>query len=215
LAVIFDVGGVLADDMHGPMLEDLADARYPAWRRQAILDAAAVPWRRFSTDEAYTEDRFWTEVAAAAGLNESVAQLKQMLRETSFRVFWQSMAVADRLRKRGYLLGILSNHAKPWFEELTTRFRLFDVFEPRISIASYQIGAAKPEDRAFTVLLERIRTVRPAIEAAGCIFIDNKQSNVEAATKLRLQGIQYSALEDPVSKLVRLLAGFGVDAEER
>jgi FMN phosphatase YigB (HAD superfamily) len=162
----------------------------------------------------FSEDQFWQEVRAAAELNEPVAELKTLLRDTQMRVFWRSMAVAERLRDRGCLLAILSNHAKPWFDELAWRFRFSDLFDPQLTIVSYQVGAAKPDDRAFQILLERVGNGNGRIGPEQCIFVDNQLRNVQAAATHQLQAIRFDATRDPVSKLVASLIEHGIDAEE-
>lgn len=210
--IIFDVGGVIGDDMHGPLLRELAAERYPS-RRDEVATAGNEAWRQFSTDPAYTEERFWAEVIKKGRLTETVTDLKDRLRADRMRVFWQPMAVAERLSKRRYPVGILSNHSKPWFEELSDRFRFDDVFDRRITVVSYEIRVGKPEPEAYQALLKRIANAYPDVPIDKCIFIDNKKGNVNAAWQHGLRTIHFAAKKAPISALVQSLTDLGVDAE--
>lgn len=212
--IIFDVGGVIGDDMHGPLLRELAEDRY-ADRQDQVATAGRLAWGQFSTDPGYSEERFWTEVIEQGKLNETVDDLKNKLRADRMRVFWRTMAVAERLRDRGYPVGILSNHSKPWFEELWDRFRLDDVFDRRITVVSYEIGVGKPDRSAYQALLDRIVIAYPDTPPEKCIFIDNKADNVTAAEQQGLRAIHHATEKARVGALVESLAAFGVDAEER
>jgi len=178
------------------------------------VTAGNQAWRQFSTDPAYTEERFWAEVIKKGRLTETVTYLEDRLRADRMRVFWQPMAVAERLSKRRYPVGILSNHSKPWFEELSGRFRLGEVFDRRITVVSYEIGVGKPEPEAYQALLERIANTYPEIPPKNCIFIDNKEKNVEEAEKHGMRAIHYAAEKHCVSKLVHSLFALGVNADE-
>ena len=208
-AIIFDIGGVIATDLHKPLLMEIANDRYPPLERSNILRAADRPWNRIKIDSNYSEDRFWEEVIANGHLGESVPELKCLVRKR-MRVFRDTVKVAENLRTQGYRVGILSNHAKPWFEELCTRFRLYDLFDKEISVVSYAIGVAKPDKKAYEVLLERLKKNISDFDTKKCIFVDDKIENVEVANSMGVIGIQFDSRIDHIEVLINYLSKYSI-----
>lgn len=62
----------------------------------------------------------------------------------------------------------------------------YDPFNP--VLISYEIGASKPDPRAYQILLDRLK-----IAPDQCIFIDDRIENVEAACALGIHGILYQS----------------------
>jgi HAD superfamily hydrolase (TIGR01509 family) len=205
-AVIWDVGGVLADDMHGPYLDELA-VDYPALRQAAVRRGIKVAWDglKVSPDRG-SEDRFWEVVKELGEVRESVPTLKRMLR-TRMRVFWGPMAVVERLKRKGYLLAILSNHAKAWFEDLAILCCFDNLFDK--IVVSCDIGCAKPSEAAFEQLMVQLRGIQP-LETSQCLFIDDQKPNTDIAGKLGFAAEVFDARKHSVGDLARLLDRSGI-----
>jgi FMN phosphatase YigB (HAD superfamily) len=216
-AVIFDVGGVLADDMHMPMLMKLAQKRDKPQQVERFRRAGSDAWRKIAVDSDYTEDQFWAEIIKEAGLTETVEELKAMLRCERMRPFWGPLALAERLKKRGYLVGMLSNHCREWFTELWLRFRLGDIFDGDLCVVSFQIGCTKPDwphFRPYSAIYERLHRVA-GVKKSNCVFVDDKKANVDAASAFGMDSKVFDARKDDVVELVHYLVARGIDAGER
>ena len=216
-AVIFDVGGVLADDMHTPMLMKLAHKRDEPQQADRFCRAGNDAWRKIAVDSSYTEDQFWAEIIQEVRLEETVEELKAMLRRDRIRPFWGPLALAERLKKRDCLVGILSNHCREWFTELWLRFRLGDIFDDDLCVASFQIGCTKPDwpcFRPYSAIYDRLHRVA-GVHKPDCVFVDDKKANVDAARAFGMEGKVFDARKNNVVDLVDYLATQGINAGER
>jgi len=75
---------------------------------------------------------------------------------------------------------------------------------------SGEVGAAKPDERIFRVLIER-----HGIEPAATVFVDDTVANVEAAEALGFIGLRFHDAERLRADLVRLGAlGPGSDRDQ-
>ncbi|NWG00524.1 MAG: HAD-IA family hydrolase [Thermoanaerobaculaceae bacterium] len=206
--VFFDVGGVLADDIHLPLLSRLARERYAADLEAdaRFRQAGSGAWRKFELSPEASEEAFWREVIREGRMRETVAELMALVRSERLIPFWQIRQVAAQLAAGGVPLGIISNHCKPWFDELAARLRLDQLCLAELVVTSFGVGAAKPDLRIFEAALQRARRPFPDITANECLFIDDKPRNVEAASSLGFQGFVFDARRDPPTALSAELA---------
>ena len=79
------------------------------------------------------------------------------------------------------------------------------------------VRSAKPEARIFECFLERLAASEAGngLSASDCVFIDDKEANVEAARALGFHGIWFNAKLHTVERLTAGLIALGVDAAER
>jgi FMN phosphatase YigB (HAD superfamily) len=98
--------------------------------------------------------------------------------------------VARRVRMWG-----LSNYS-PWMETLRRRLQL-DRFLDGYTL-SCETGYRKPDPRAYTSLLEAA-----AVPAEECLFIDDRERNVEAAREQRINAIRFEGAAQLRRELVR------------
>ncbi|MFT4303651.1 MAG: HAD family hydrolase [Candidatus Woesearchaeota archaeon] len=107
------------------------------------------------------------------------------------------------LKDLGYNLLMISN-ATPEIETGNKRrnnyFDLFDFVH-----YSHKIGSRKPEQEIYKFVLET-----HLLEPAECIFIDDKQENVEAAERIGMKGIRYT-INEPIQKLYKQLKEKGIE----
>ncbi|MEV6865529.1 HAD-IA family hydrolase [Streptosporangium subroseum] len=69
-------------------------------------------------------------------------------------------------------------------------------------VSSARVGAAKPEQRIYEIAAERAGAT-----AARCLFVDDRQENVEAARGLGMTGVFYREVADLREALAPLLDG--------
>ncbi|HEY1484768.1 MAG TPA: HAD-IA family hydrolase [Micromonosporaceae bacterium] len=68
------------------------------------------------------------------------------------------------------------------------------------SLMSYDLGLAKPDPAYFAAALDRI-----GVPAGDCVFVDDRQANVDAARAAGIAAIQYRDLDRFTAELERLL----------
>jgi putative hydrolase of the HAD superfamily len=110
----------------------------------------------------------------------------------------EMLGLVDRLRRR-LRVGLLSN-GTTHLERHVALHDLAGHFDAIVNTA--RIGVAKPEARSYLIAAERL-----SVPPAACIFVDDRQANVDGAKAAGLAGLRFtdrSALEQD-------LRGLGVD----
>uniref|UniRef100_A0A7S1ANJ8 Uncharacterized protein n=1 Tax=Noctiluca scintillans TaxID=2966 RepID=A0A7S1ANJ8_NOCSC len=182
--LVFDMGGVLAPDADkslwlqsfAPEDRQMAEAAYLAAFKQGRVTRGALPqdlWRRALTAAGMPEDSEWRKFDDAV--------------QRGFRPFWEVLGLVDRARRRGYRVGIISNHVCGWFDPWFERFGLGELFtEPALVLVSSRVEVAKPDPAIFDAFLEQ-----SGLQPAQCLFIDDKAANVEAAVRHGMKAVQF------------------------
>lgn len=84
--------------------------------------------------------------------------------------------LVSELKKLGYKVGLITNIIKPVFDIIKSS-GYYDVFDD--TIASCEVSLIKPQPEIYKLALKRLDTA-----AQESIFIDDKQSNLDAADKI-------------------------------
>ncbi len=78
------------------------------------------------------------------------------------------------LRKKKYMLGILSNIPEPWGEYWIEKFKLKKYFDTIVFSGTY--GKRKPDEELYRIFVEKAK-----IKPENCYFIDDKLENLKEA----------------------------------
>lgn len=213
-AVVFDVGGVLAANLH--WYEGWSEGLIADERRAAVEERRLSCWKRMREDPSLSEQAFWQAVLEEAGLASSIqVDLCQQAIRRSWRPYFSTLAIADRLRSRGYEIAICSNHAQQWFEEIVARFCFSSVFQkPELIVASYAVACSKPSFSIFNVVMSRLTTQLPDLQRSEVVLVDDQLKNTTAAQSFGWNSILYdAAVQDPIV-LVEALQSLGVNSTE-
>lgn len=123
-----------------------------------------------------------------------------------------TLALVDRLKKAGIILGILSNHTTFWFEYIAERYNFYDYFEAPLVLASSEIGQAKPNHESYAITYDKLVAKHPNIKPGQIAFIDDKKANTDAAEKFGFRGINWNGTNEGVEtledKLKQLIPSF-------
>ena len=183
-SVIFDVGGVLIDwnprhlyrklfdvDSDGLMERFLAEVCTPEWnlRQDAgrpFAEAVAELTRCFPdyADLIAAYDSRWEEMVPGAH-DETI----DLVRE---------------LKAQGTPLYCLTNFSREKFPLIRRRFDVFDLFDG--IVVSAEIGMVKPDPAVYRYLVDRF-----GLEAPSCLFVDDVEANVGAASSIGMQAVRY------------------------
>jgi len=206
-AIIFDCGGVLIHDMRWDLIYEKSKSEY----HDKLQESIAEEWVKMKLDINYDEDSFWNMVRDVGNISkDDISKLRLQLSE-EIKVFWGSMYIAEQLKKMGFTLCVISNHAKCWFEKFWTRYSMSDVFSKEsLVIPSYLVKLDKPNPKVYELMLERLRQVDPKITPEHCVFIDDKPRNLEPAAAIGFKVIHFPASKMDASVLKDELAKFGI-----
>lgn len=171
-AVIFDCFGVLAVDGWLPFLHSHFDNN-PDLFEQAInlnkqSDSGLIPY-----------DQFIKRIAELAGVSEVTARTQIEDNPPNLELF---EFIKSGL-KPNYRIGVLSNSAANWLEEIftTEQNELFDAVA-----LSYEIGAVKPDPKTYNTIVKRLN-----VRLDECIFIDDQKRYCEGADNVGMHAIFY------------------------
>ncbi len=97
---------------------------------------------------------------------------------------WPTVAIVKQLKQAGYPLYGLSNFSAEKFPLMQHRYQFFDWFDH--IVLSGDVGMAKPDQRIFHLMSERIR--RPTQQ---CLLIDDSFPNIQAACQTGFEVIHF------------------------
>lgn len=181
-AVLFDFGGVLAEEGFREGLKSLA--RRFGLDPEAFyeLGSEAVYESGYVTGKGSEQD-FWALMARRSslpGYREDFTA--EILRHFELRP--AMLAAVRELRRRGYATVILSDQTD-WLDRLEARGRFFQEFDRVFN--SYHLGKGKRDPSLFD---DVVRELRIAPEQA--LFIDDNSGNVERARARGLQALLFT-----------------------
>ena len=194
-AVLFDYGGVIADEGFYNGLVDLAekqslDARsMPEEGMKAVYDSGFVLGHGTATD-------FWALLRKRTGLKGDDDCLTNRI-FAGFQIRHWMIELVRRLRTRGYVTGILSDQTH-WLNELDKRDHFFREFDHIYN--SYYLAKGKRDPSLFTDVINDL-----GLQPAEVLFIDDNEKNVQTAREMGLRAILYVDHERFVSELEDIL----------
>ena len=153
-AIVFDCFGVLASDGWLPF-----KVRYFEDNQELSLQATLLNKAVDSGQASF--DEFVREVASMAGVSEELArqQIEHNIPDEKLFAYIEEL-------KQQYLIGLLSNAGDNWLDSIFTpeQVSLFNAVA-----LSYEIGAIKPDVRAYEAIVDRLR-----VAPSECIFVDDQ-----------------------------------------
>ena len=189
--IIFDFGGVFLNLMgqHSGVPKQLSEVlsipendAEKLWKenREKLLTGKESP-KQFL-------DRVVRGVYGNANMDEVHAKWEASDRVKKDQINWQLVDYVEQLRKSGYQLHMLtdtidlSRKNDPIVKEIDARFQ--NVFK------SHEEGLRKPDKNAFVNALKKIKA-----EPKECVFVDDYESNVKAASELGITAVQFTTTE--------------------
>jgi putative hydrolase of the HAD superfamily len=192
-SVIFDWGGVLADDPRAGLMEYCAGALgVPKQRYINAHDRFGGDFQR----GLISEKAFWAKVCE--DLSQPVPDHPSLWGE-AFRAAYsprpEVFALAQRLHDQGCKVALLSNTEVPAMEFFYEQgYDGFDVF-----VFSCTEGMAKPQKRIYQVTLERLGSM-----PTQTVFIDDRPEFIEGARQVGLNTILFKNVDQAKNELAQL-----------
>ncbi len=201
--VFFDIGGTLAYphpsfngliaevcQTHGlsVTMEDAGRVEPAVWAHIAKRKDAG---RGFSLSKQDSQT-FWlwvyqtylTELGHTAAAETDLPRLlfETFVRSESYRLYDDVVPTLDRLRRAGFVLGVISNW-EDWLERLLVDLAIHDYFE--VTVVSGSAGVEKPNPQIFQLALEAA-----SARADEAVHIgDNPTDDVAGAASVGIRGI--------------------------
>lgn len=189
--IIFDVGEVLLQGLVG-------SAKY-------VQQVIGTPVHDYYFDEIefnqltlghITEDVYWQAIIKKNSWNISIKDLKGAIRK-NFKEIKGIRDIIEKLKKKGYKLGLLSNHAKEWVEYCETTYKYTHLFHK--TLYSYEVKLSKPDKEIFKLILKKLD-----VKVEECLYIDDYIKNIETAKELGIKTIHFTSVKDLKERLKKL-----------
>lgn len=158
--------------------------------------------------KATAESEAWNEMDRGAKSDEEllaglVAKLPEYERE--IKMFWEHVGDAiwqfdytkawiGRMKEQGYHVYILSNYGHWTYGK--TQEALSFLADVDGALFSYEVKQIKPEPEIYQSLLQRYD-----LKAEECVFLDDRQENIDGAKAQGIEGICFVGYEDAKEKL--------------
>jgi putative hydrolase of the HAD superfamily len=180
-AVLFDFGGVLAEEGFSHVLESLAEQQGLQVQDMTAAGARAVYDSGFVLGRA-TESEFWSLLRQRTGLRGDDAALTAKIL-SGFTVRPWMRELVQRLGAQGYVTGILSDQTD-WLDRLDSRQHFYRLFDRIYN--SYYLGKGKRDPSLFSDVAADL-----GLPPASILFVDDSAGNVARAAAAGMQTIQY------------------------
>ena len=169
--LVLDAMGVLyeaGDDVKDVLIPFLRD-------RRCRLDDGAIEALYLSASLGeFSSDEFRQRCGVQADDREYVA---------NHRLATGALELLRAAERKGVVVACLSNDVSEWSRHLRNRFDLAERID--VWCVSGDMGVRKPEAEAYRRLFEET-----GAEPANCLFVDDRQKNVEAAKAVGLPSVQ-------------------------
>jgi len=189
-AVIFDLGGVLIEDVLYQLSGEIALKE--KLNQDTLFEVIhGRYWRLFRTNK-LSEEKFFGNAKKDLKLKTSIKSLKAMARKYT-KINQKVLKIIKKL-KRNYPLYAFNNEAKPWNEFKKNKYKLNKLFVKLVSSCDERLD--KPNPLFYKRLMKRIKQ-----NPRNCIFIDDKAENLKPARKLGMQTILFKSVEQLIKDL--------------
>jgi putative hydrolase of the HAD superfamily len=191
--VIFDVAMVLIN-WH-PELGCMFDEETAQIVEQAMFESGL--WS--SMDFGIEDDAavFEKMIARAPDYREQILYVTEHLEKIAEQFDYTKKWISE-LKEQGYRVYFLSNyprHMRRTNPELTDFTPMMDG-----GFFSYEVHLAKPDRKFFELLCEKYSLV-----PGECLFVDDRQENVEAAIACGMQAVRFDGYEQSYGTVMRAL----------
>lgn len=191
--VLFDYGGVLAEEGFAEGLKAIAVARgrdpglFFSQVEKIIYDCGYATGTN-------SEAGFWARVRADCGIVGSDAELTGEI-QSRFVLRPGMLALVRGLKARGVRTAILSDQTD-WLEQLDRRDHFLAEFDPVLN--SYYLGQSKREAATFHLALQRL-----GVAAGQVLFVDDNGAHIGRAAALGMQIHHFADEAGFAAELVR------------
>ena len=193
--IVFDFGDVLYESKKEPLYdlvkktfqvgdEGLQKIRKGLHEARAANIPEIIAWKKSALEFGISLPDDWNKQLDTVTMN-SLVEVKGM-RE-----------LVQSYKEKGHRIALLSN-VDSHHAALIRNYGYYKDFSP--VVLSCEIGVDKPDPRAYKIMLDQVN-----VDPKNCIFIDDKQENVDAAKALGIDAILFTTPEQIKTELAQRL----------
>lgn len=174
-AIFFDSGDVIVNEGFNPGIKEYEE-KYNLPKGSLYISAHDRQyWKEFTLGNITEKEYFDNILEDYQEPKLNISELKSIIID-NFKPNAELLNFLKSIKKR-FILGIISNHPKEWFECCAKKFAWNEIFS--IYAISGNIHIRKPDSRIFEYVLNQTK-----LNPNECMYIDNRFDMLEGATKL-------------------------------
>jgi putative hydrolase of the HAD superfamily len=196
--VIFDVGGVLVDFRWRALMADLGMSieRQDEFEKKVFGSKWWAELDRGALAEEYVVGKLRESISEHIDAFELIwANQEYLVESFDYSPIWM-----DELKAKGLKIYLLSNYPKSIFSlhEEKGKFNFIDRIDGKV--VSGFVGMAKPDEDIYRCLVDKY-----GLKTEECVFIDDREENIQTAKALGMKGIVFKDYEQARVELEREL----------
>jgi putative hydrolase of the HAD superfamily len=196
--VIFDVGGVLVDFRWRALMADLGMSieRQDEFEKKVFGSKWWAELDRGALAEEYVVGKLRESISEHIDAFELIwANQEYLVESFDYSPIWM-----DELKAKGLKIYLLSNYPKSIFSlhEEKGKFNFIDRIDGKV--VSGFVGMAKPDEDIYRCLVDKY-----GLKTEECVFIDDREENIQTAKALGMKGIVFKDYEQARAELEREL----------
>lgn len=180
--VIFDIGNVLVDFHPIPYFSSLMPEGQMEMVCPLIFDDV---WEAIDRGDYLCEHAKNIQLAKFPQYKEQIVCIYDHWMEM-MSLYEDTLSFYQACQSHGYRVFLLSNIGLESHAYLRQKFPFFDLADGMV--LSYQERCIKPDPKIFQILLDRYQ-----LEPEECLFLDDKQNNVDTAKSCGMQAIVFTS----------------------
>ena len=178
--VIFDLGNVLISFKPAEYLDK--NEYSEEYKVRILTDIFnACEWLQLDNGDITVKEAINRISARSSLTRDEIVHIFNIRTDLMFPLF-ENATLLPGLKKRGYSLFYLSNFPLDIFPEIKSENHFFKFFDG--GIISAEARHSKPNIRIYEILLEKYSLI-----PEECLFIDDLESNVQAAESIGIKGL--------------------------
>lgn len=143
-----------------------------------------------------SEEKYFEKIIIKNKWEISVDFLKDAVRK-NFEEIEGTREIIEKLKKKGYKLGLVSVHSKEWIDYCEKKFDYHKLFDS--VLYSFEIGICKPDKKIYEKILQEMQ-----VKPTECLFIDDSLINIRYAKELGMNAIQFKNSSQLIEELAIL-----------
>lgn len=184
--IVFDLGGVLIDwdprYLYRQIFSDQEELDF------FLSEVCSPEWNALTDSDKSFQDAIEDLIPQFPEYKDQIQVYFSRWEEMVAGPISGSIEILGKLYKNKYPLAALSNWSSETFPIVHAKYEFLDWFDPLI--ISGQVGLIKPDPQIFNLLLCQLDQ-----DPEECVYIDDLESNIQAASKIGFRTILYQSPE--------------------
>ncbi len=193
--IVFDIGNVLAAFCWEKYFRNICDSeeQFLKLAKATVLDEA---WNEFDKGVLSEEALLQTFIGNAPEIEGLIRRMFESVSNT-IEVYDYTHSWIRELKEKGYRVLILSNFSEKAYRECGEKMQFVE--ETDGAVLSYREKLIKPNPEIYDLLINRYGLI-----SEQCVFLDDKQENIDGAKRTGMHGIVFTTKDAAVRELEKL-----------